>query len=153
MWFQFFQSKWQNVSYHFSNFFETDVLTEIATKQIIHCIKKHFALYGIPKVIVTDYSSQFISHEFSVFCKKWHITHITSSSGHKQENGKVKAAVKAAKHLLKTTARNHEDQYLVFLELRNTSRQDMNICPSQIIFGRQTRSVIPKLIKHSSPKL
>ena len=61
---------------YFSNFFEIDVLTKIASKQIIHGVKKHFARYGIPKVIASG--SQFISHDFRVFCKKWHITHITT---------------------------------------------------------------------------
>ena len=86
---------------YFSNFFKIDVLTKITTKQIIYCVKKHFARYGIPEVIVFDYGSQYISHDFSVLCKKWHITYITSSPGHQQENGKAEAAVKAAKHLLK----------------------------------------------------
>ena len=45
------------------------LLTKITTKQIIHCVKKHFARYVIPKVIVSDCGSQFISHDFSVFCK------------------------------------------------------------------------------------
>ena len=85
-----------------------------------------------------------------MLCKKRHITHITSSPGHQQENGKAEAAVKAAEHLLKTTVRNHEDQYLALLELRNTPQQDVNVSPSQITFGRQTRSVILKLIKYSS---
>ena len=67
---------------YFSNFFEIDLLTKITTKQIVNCVKKHFARYGIPKVIVSDCGSQLISYDFSVFCKKWHITHITSSSGH-----------------------------------------------------------------------
>ena len=52
---------------HFSNFFEIDILTKITTKQIIHCVKKHFAVYGTPKIIVSDCGSQFISHDFSVF--------------------------------------------------------------------------------------
>ena len=56
------------------------------------------------------------------FVKKWHITHITSSPGHQQERGKAEAAVKAAKHLLKTTARNHKNQYLVLLELRHVDK-------------------------------
>ena len=90
-------------------------------------------------VAVSDSGSQFISHDFSMFCKKWHITHITSSPGHQQEYGNAKAVVKAATHLLKTTARNHEDQYLALLELRNTPRQNVNVSPSQIILGRYTR--------------
>ena len=44
-----------------------DVLIKITTKQIIHCVKKHFSLYGIPKIILSDCGLQFISHNFSVF--------------------------------------------------------------------------------------
>ena len=106
-------------------------MTKITTQQIIHCVKKHFARYGIPKIIVSDCGSQFISHDFSVFCKKWHITYITSSPGNQEESGKAEAAVKAAKHLLKTTAQYHEDQYLELLELKNTSRQDVNVSSSK----------------------
>ena len=86
---------------YFSNSFKINILTKITIKQIIHCVK-HFACYGIPKIIVSDCKSQFISPDSSVFCKKWHITHITSSPGHQQDNGRPKAAVKAPKHLLKT---------------------------------------------------
>ena len=106
--------------------FEIHVLTKITTKQIIHCVKKHFALYGIPKVIVSDCGSQFISHNFSALYKKWHITHITSSPGHQQENGKTEAVVWAS---IKNNYTNHKDQYLAFLELRNTPRQDINVSP------------------------
>ena len=41
-------------------------------------------------------------------------------------------------------------KYLALLELRNTPRQDVSVSPSQILFGQQTRSVIPKLIKYCS---
>ena len=94
---------------YFSFFFEIDVLTTTTASNVIHCMKKHFARYGIPKVIVSDCGSQFMSCEFKKICDKWHITHITSSPDHQRENGKAEAAVKAAKHLLKTTAYNHED--------------------------------------------
>ena len=40
---------------YFSNFLKIDLLTEITTKQTIHSVKKHFACYGSPKVIVSDY--------------------------------------------------------------------------------------------------
>jgi len=86
---------------YFSFFFEIDVLTSTTASNVIHCMKKHFARYGIPKIIVSDCGSQFMSCEFKKLCDKWHITHITSSPDHQRENGKAEAAVKAAKHLLK----------------------------------------------------
>ena len=82
-------------------------------------------------------------------CFRAHYSHYVTTRTPTRKR-KVEAAVKAAKHLLKTIARNHEDQYLADLELRNTPRKDVKVNPSQIIFGRQTRSIIPKLIKYSS---
>ena len=98
-------------------------------------------------MIVSDCGSQFVSSAFKTFCEKWCITHVTSSPGHQRENGKAKSAVKIAKTLLKKTAYSHQDQYLAFLELRNTPRQDASISPTEIMLGRQTRSVIPSARK------
>ena len=95
--------------------------------QVIYCMKKHFARYGIPRMIVSDCGSQFVSSAFQTFCEKWCITHVTSSPGHQRENGKAESAVKIAKTLLKKTAYSHQDQYLALLELRNTPRQDVTI--------------------------
>jgi len=41
---------------------------------------------------------------------------------------------------------------MALLELRNTPRQDVDTSPANIMFGRQTRSVVPKVINYSAPK-
>ena len=123
--------------------------------EIIYCLKKHFARYGIPKMVylMSDSASQFLSCEFQNFCKKWAILHTTFASGNQRENGKAESAVKSAKHLLHTTTRNHEDQYLALLELRNTPRQDVNLSPTEILSGRQIRSILLYVIKNPSAKI
>ena len=49
---------------YFSNFFEVDVMTSTTAKQMITCLKRHFARYGIPKCIVSDFGPQMMSNEF-----------------------------------------------------------------------------------------
>ena len=70
--------------------------------------------------------------------------------GHQQANGKAESAVKSVKRMLKRTAHCHEDQFLALLEMRNTPRQDVNLSPAFILFGGQTRSVIPVITKRCS---
>jgi len=49
--------------------------------------------------------------------------------------------------MLKRTSRDNTDQYLALLEMRNTPRQDVNQSPAHIVFGRNTRSVLPVILK------
>ena len=110
---------------------------------VITCVKKHAARYGIPKCIVSDCGTQFTSREFAQFVQSWKIKHITSAPGHQQANGKAESAVKLIKQVLKKAVADNTDQYLALLELRNTPRQNTNCSPAQLMFNRATRSIIP----------
>lgn len=55
--------------------------------------------------------------------RHWSFAHATSSSTYPQSNGKVKAAVKSAKSVMKKFRK--ADPYLTLLECRNTPSQGM----------------------------
>ena len=126
---------------YFSNFIEADYMMTTTSAQVIICLKRHFARYGIPKCLVSECGSQFTSKEFEQFLKSWGILHVKSSPGHHQANGKVEAMVKIFKNVLKKTA---GDQYIALLELRNTPRQSTKTSPAELMFGRGTRTFIPQ---------
>ncbi|XP_066990462.1 uncharacterized protein [Macrobrachium rosenbergii] len=88
---------------------------------------------------------------FKVFVKEWGIEHRMSSPGHPQGNGKAEAAVKIVKNMMKKTHADGKDQYLALLELRNTPRQDSNLSPAQMMFGRKLRSIIPEIMNNDNP--
>ena len=132
---------------YFTNFIEVDYLSTISSKNVITCLSRHFARYGIPKCLISDCGSQFTSQEFKQFMTKWGIVHFKSSPGHHQANGKAEAGVKIVKNLLKKSS---GDPYLALLELRNTPRQDGNQSPAELMFGRSTRSTVPSLRKQST---
>ena len=136
---------------YLSNYFEIDYLPSTSTSTIIAKLKAHLARYGISETIITD-NAQFISSEFQQFCKKWGITHITSSPGYSQSNGKAESAVKAAKTLITKCMKDGSDQYMALLELRNTPMQTVNMSPAQIVFNRRTRTCIPTLAKSLESK-
>lgn len=76
-------------------------------------------------------------------------------------NGKAESAVKIIKNMMIRTRKEGQDQNEVLLELRNTLCQDTGLSPAQMMFGRETRSMLlmlsPKktvrLDKHSSRKI
>ena len=76
--------------------------------------------------IVSDGGPQFASNEFSNFPSSWGITHVISSPGHQQANGKAESVVKTINNMIKKTLKENRDQNEAFLELRNTPRQDKN---------------------------
>jgi transposase InsO family protein len=64
---------------------------------MIGILKKHFARYGIPSIVMSDNGPQFVSREFERILSNWKVNHVTSSPGHQQSNGKAEAAVKIVK--------------------------------------------------------
>ena len=130
---------------YYSNFIEVDYLSTTTTRQVITKLKGHFARYGIPVQIVTDSGSQFLSRQFKDFTRNWGIGHATSSPEHHKSNGKAEAAVKIAKMMMRKALLDGTDQYEALLELRNTPRQDTGVSPAEMMFGRNTRSMLPSV--------
>ena len=135
-----------------SNFFEIDLVNTITANNLIISLKRHFSRYGIPYIVVSDFGPQFANHvnpillssQFIKFQEDWNFILKPADPGYQWQNGKAESGVKIAKNMLKRTSANGDDQFLALLELRNTPRQD---CPSpaQLLFGHQTRSVVPCL--------
>ena len=132
---------------YFSNFIEVDLLTNTSAKQVMHCLKRNIARYGIPRCLHSENAQQFLCTAFTEFMQSWCIIHSSSSPGHQSANGKAEAAVKSVKNMLKCTSHENSDQYLALLEMRNTPNQDVNRSPAQLVFGRFTRSVLPVFLK------
>ena len=72
---------------YWSNFIEFDVLHTTSTSAVIGRLKRYFATRGVPKEVVTDNGSQFVSAEFRDFGKKWLFKHTTVSPYHHRANG------------------------------------------------------------------
>lgn len=71
----------------------------------------------MPRFLVRDNGSQFISEALKAFAEKYKFYHITSSPYWSQSNGRAEAAVKAAKHIPFTA----EDVDVALLSVRNTT--------------------------------
>ena len=130
---------------YYSNFIEVDQLTTTTSKQVIEKLKKQFARFGIPCQIVSDGGPQYSSSEFEVFVKDWGIIHHITSPNHPNSNGKAESGVKVIKNMMIKTLQSGTDQNIAILEQRNTPRQDTGLSPSEMMFGRQSRTMLPSM--------
>ena len=72
----------------------------MSTKCLIMACKVIFSEYGLPKKIMSDAGSTYISDKFRQFCKCMNIEQGISLSYYHQSNGQVEACTKFIKHTM-----------------------------------------------------
>ncbi|CAM1330222.1 Uncharacterised protein r2_g3935 [Pycnogonum litorale] len=150
--------EWDNKQFHVlvdyhSGYFEVDELPPKATAAVcIKVMKRHFARYGIPEVCISDNGPQYHSAEFQCFSKEWDFEHVTISPYHSKANGKVEAAVKITKNILRKSKEDGSDPLIALLEIHNTPSQDLESSPVQQFLNRRTRTLLPVSAKLLAPR-
>ncbi|XP_066982642.1 uncharacterized protein [Macrobrachium rosenbergii] len=98
----------------------------------------YFCEVGVPLRLQTDGRPPFSSQDFKRFTERWGVRHIITFPHYPQSNGHTEAAVKAAKHLIMTTAPSGnidcEDFDRGLLELQNTPTPT-GCSPAQLLYG------------------
>ena len=92
---------------------------------------------------MTDNGPQFSSEDFQRFAAEWEFSHITSSPGYPQANGKAESAVKSIKRMLKRVERAGSDPVLALLALRNTPMEGRQATPAQLLYSHRCRTLLP----------
>ena len=82
--------------------------------------------------------------------KTWGINHHVTSSYHSKSNGKAESGVKILKNMIRKCLESGGDQYDALLEQRNTPRQDTGLNPSEMMFNRKTRTMLPSKNLHGN---
>jgi len=108
----------------------------------------HFAQHGIAEKVITDNGPQFRD-----FTRQWEFDHVTTLPYHSQSNGKVEAAVKTAKCMLKEVLKDHNDIHLAVLAWRNTPTESLPHSPVQRLHARRTRTRLPVAAKLQLPEI
>jgi len=136
-----------------SSFIEVDYLPDTLAETIIAKMKHPFARYGVPDTVVSDGGPQYTSTSFKHFSDSWQFKHFITSPGNSKANGAAEAAVKSVKKLMRKCIAAHEDPYLGLLNLRNTPVEGINLSPTQLMFGRQTKSTLPTTVQNLAPSI
>lgn len=113
-------------------------------------MKITFARCGIPKILYTDYGSQYKSAVFVDFCQQWNFKHITSTPYYARSNGMVERHIQTTKKMLKKCLIDGKDIHLALLEYRNTPIDSELKSPNEMMLGRQVPSILPVKIEKSN---
>lgn len=85
----------------FSNWIHVDFNKFVDTECVILSLRKFFSVFGLPKIIVTDNGTAFVSNLFENFCKVNGIIHKTTPQYHPESNGLAERSVGIVKANLK----------------------------------------------------
>ena len=121
---------------------------------VISHVKAIFALFGIPRVIISDNGPQFSSTDFKNFAKSWDFEHKTSSSDYPKANGMAESAVKTVKRIFKKAYKMNEDPYLALLVLRSAPSTNDILSKAQKLFQIVLLTPLPdfrSLVSHKDP--
>ena len=137
---------------YYSRYFEVTQISNTRSSTIIHQMKAIFSRHGIPQRVVSDNAPYYTSQEFKEFIQGWDIDHTTSSPHYPQSNGLAEKSVQTIKKIFSKAKADKKDPYIGLLEYRATPL-DIGYSPSELLFGRQLRSVLPVTRERLVPKL
>jgi transposase InsO family protein len=130
------------IDYH-SRWPEVHFCGTVTSQVVIKCLTDLFAQWSIPKVLVSDNSVQFTSHEFESFLKQCDIKHVKTSLYFPQSNGLIERFNRSLKEAVgisvaegKAVETGVRDMLVTF---RSTAQPATGVSPAQLMIGRQLR--------------
>uniref|UniRef100_A0A914CW25 RNA-directed DNA polymerase n=1 Tax=Acrobeloides nanus TaxID=290746 RepID=A0A914CW25_9BILA len=132
-------SKWPEI-------FQTKSTTSKAT---IRLLRRLFASYGIPDVLVSDNGTQFTSNEFKSFVKSNGINHALTAPYHPQSNGQAERFVDILKRGLQKLNDNNdveENLQVLLATYRTTPSETLaNRTPAEMFLRRKPKTTLDLL--------
>ena len=128
-----------------TNYFDLSKPPNTRSSTVIAHTKSIFSKYGIPLEVFSDNGPEFSSHEYKLFAQEYDFKHTTSSPEFPENNGLVERTIHTVKKTLRKTFKANENPCLALLALRTASSPNNGPSPSQLFYGRQTRTVVPSL--------
>ena len=112
------------------------------TSATLECLRRTFAIHGIPETIVTDNGTCFTSEEFATCMLNNGIQRICVAPYHPASNGMAERAVQTFKQgFTKMREGTIETRVSRFLfRYRNTPQSTTRISPAEMLLGRRPRS-------------
>src|SRR6218665_199336 len=135
---------------YLSGYFEVDRVPSKRVSDITYALRFQFACHGIPLEVMSD-NSPFGAQKILDFAAAWEFKTTTSSPRYAQNNGKAESAVKTAKRLMTKASESGLDPFLAILAFRNTPSAQLGLAPTQIMFGRRSRTLLPTVAALLTP--
>ncbi|PIO58024.1 integrase core domain protein, partial [Teladorsagia circumcincta] len=141
----------------FSKWPEVIPMTSTTSTATLRKLRRLFAQFGLPHIIVSDNGTQFTSVEFQNFCRSNGIKHVRSPPFHPQSNGQAERFVDTFKRSLAKMKNNGPtvDALQTFLfTYRNTpcTASPFGRSPAENFIGRRLRSTLDLLKPKHAPE-
>ena len=130
-----------------SKWIEAHVMSSVTSTLTIQCLRRIFATFGLPEVVVTDNGPSLVSDEFEAWLKRNGIRHKTSPPYHPATNGLAERAVQTVKRgVKKMKSGTLSDKIARFLfAYRNTPHSTTGTTPAELLMGHKLRSPLDLL--------
>lgn len=136
---------------------EVKVIPDMTTETTIEKMRKFFAVFGLPSVLVTDRGTQFTSDQFQKFLKRNGIVHKMGAPYHPATNGQAERYVQTFKDKIKALkcprSEVHVELQQILMAYRRTVHPTTGKSPSMLVFGRQIKSRLDLLIPRQDEQI
>ena len=128
----------------FSKWPEIIEMTSTTAANTIRVLREIFTRYGLPEQLVSDNGPQFVSSEFSEFCKSNGIKHYRVAPYHPASNGLAEYMVQSFKQSMKKSSNDgipFQHRLANFLLMyKTTPHATTNTPPCELLMGRPLRT-------------
>ena len=143
---------------YYSRYPEAYILSRGTTSEILACLRQSFARFGIPKRVISDNGTPFVSSEFNKFLQSIGSSHSRSANYHPASNGLVERFHRTLKSRLKRLNFDSHNLPLeatldkILYDIRSTPNAVTGETPYKRLFGRPMRTKFSELsLEPSSP--
>ncbi|XP_049875309.1 uncharacterized protein K02A2.6-like [Pectinophora gossypiella] len=134
----------------YSKFVEIKKLDNLSAGCVIDNLKEIFSVHGIPNILYSDSGTQYTCQDFKNFSAGWNFEHKIVSPKHHQGNGLAERYIQTVKRTLKKLIYDQKDIYLGLLIYRNTPILGNGKTPTELLFNRNVRTIIPSFTYNNS---
>ncbi|GFX79428.1 uncharacterized protein K02A2.6 [Trichonephila clavipes] len=140
-----------------SKWIEVYPMKVTTTKKTIECLRDSFARFRLPRVLVSDNGSQFISYEFQRFMHKNGVKHKTSAPLKPSSNGQAERYVATLKQSLRAMHKYEgtiQQKLSTFLmQYRKAPNVTTTFGPAMLFLKRDARTRIDLLLPELKTKI
>jgi len=123
---------------------EAVALPGVSTEQVAEALCRIFSRVGVPRQILSDQGSQFVSEVMKEVYRLLSIQHITSTPYHSQANGLVEKFNGTLKSMIKKLCLERPSDWDRYLEpalfaYREVKQDSLGFSPFELLYGRTVR--------------
>ena len=131
----------------YSKWLEVEHVKSTNARTTMAVLRKLFATHGIPRTVVSDNGSGFVSAELQEFFSRNGIRHICSAPYHPSSNGQAERYVRIFKEMLRSLKEGDVEAKLcrLLFRYRLTPQTTTGQSPSELLMNRRVRSALSQM--------